>query len=295
LDVHVRPSGEAWRAANERDGIQSLVERLVKLRPTIVVLEASGGFEREGSAALIVAGVPTAVVNPRQVRDFAKALGKLAKTDGVDAEVLSHFAEAIRPSEDKLDDEATQELRALVSRRAQLVEMRTMELNRKTLATDSMKKELDEHIRWLNTRIKDTEREISGRIRKSKAWLEKAELLESAMGIGRTTSAKLIVDLPELGTVSGKRIAALVGTAPYNDESGKHDGKRHCRGGRADVRTALYMPTLSAIRCDPVIKAFHERLTKAGKAPKTAILACMRKLLVMLNAMVRDNRAWSRS
>lgn len=294
LDVHVRPSNVAWREDNTREGHERLVKRLQELQPKakLVVLEASGGFERDCGAALIVAGIPTAVVNPRQVRDFAKALGKLAKTDGVDAGVLAHFGEAVQPNESAVDDEATIELRSLVNRRAQLVEMRTMEMNRKTLASAAMRKELDDHIRWLNTKIKETEREISGRIKKSKAWLEKATLLESAMGIGRTTSAKLIVDLPELGKVSHKRIAALVGTAPFNDESGKHDGKRHCRGGRADVRTALYMSTLSAIRFDESIGEFHRRLVAAGKPPKTAITACMRKLLTHLNAMMRDNALW---
>ena len=292
LDVHVRPSKEAWREDNAREGLERLVKRLLELKPKLVVLEASGGFERDCSAALIVAGVPTAVVNPRQVRDFAKALGKLAKTDGVDAGVLAHFGEAVQPNESVVDDEATVELRALVDRRAQLVEMRTMETNRKTLASAAMKKELDDHIRWLNTKIKDAERDISGRIRKSKAWLEKANLLETAMGIGPTTSAKLIVDLPELGKVSHKRIAALVGTAPFNDESGKYDGKRHCRGGRSDVRTALYMSTLTAIRHDKSIGEFHRRLVAAGKPPKAAITACMRKLLTHLNAMMRDQCAW---
>jgi transposase len=292
LDVGVRPSGEAFSAPNDVDGIKEIVARLKALSPRQVVLEASGGFERECAAALVVAGVPTAVVNPRQVRDFAKATGKLAKTDGIDASVLAHFSEAIQPAQVVLDDEVTRELISLVNRRSQLVEMRTMEMNRKSLASSSLKKDLDEHIRWLNTKIKDVDKDISGRIRQSSAWLEKATLLETATGIGGTTSARLLVELPELGCVDRKKIAALVGTAPYNDESGARDGKRRCKGGRASVRTALYMPTLVAIQRDPGTKAFYSRLLAVGKPRKVAIVACMRKLLVRLNAMVRDGAAW---
>jgi transposase len=300
LDIAMRRSGsvadgDAFRVGNDSESIRVLVERLQEAKPTLVVMEASGGYERDCAAALILAKVPTAVVNPRQVRDFAGALGKQAKTDSVDAAVLARFGEAIRPAESTVDDEATQELRGLIDRRAQLVEMRSMEMNRKSLARLAMRTSLEKHINWLTAQIKKLDRDIDGRIKKTPAWLEKAELLETAMGIARTTSAKLIVDLPELGKVSHKRIAALVGTAPYNDDSGAREGRRHCKGGRKDVRTALYMPTLTAIRHDPKLRTLYARLVAAGKEHKVALIACMRKLIITLNAMVRDKREWTPS
>lgn len=296
LDVFVRPSGEKWRTKNDTEGIAGIVERLKPFAPKHVVLEASGGYEQACATALLLAKLPASIVNPRQVRDFAKGVGKLAKTDEIDAEVLAHFGEVVAPPEDDLDDEATHELRALVARRQQLVEMRTMELNRLSHVVDRVtRKSVEDHLRWLNSRIKDTERDISGRIRKSKAWRETAKILESHYGVARTTSAKLIVDLPELGKVSPKKIAALVGTAPYNDDSGARvDGKKFCRGGRRDVRTALYMPTITAIQHDPKLRALYARLVAKGKTKKLAIIACMRKLLVVLNAMLRDKQQWDK-
>lgn len=295
LDVALGRNGQAFRVTNDNVGFEELVRRLRGFDVKLVVMEASGGYEQACAAHLILAKLPTVIVNPRQVRDFAKAMNKLAKTDGIDAAMISHFGEAIERPATTLDDEATIELRALVDRRAQLVEMRTMESNRKQLARAPLKKELDQHIVWLNSRIKDIEKDINGRIRKSKAWLERAKLLETAMGIARTTSAKLIVDLPELGRVTPKQIAALVGTAPFNDDSGKREGKRYCRGGRADVRTALYMPTTVAINHDPKLGEFYARLRAKGKPHNLALIACMRKLLIMLNAMVRTNTPWTRA
>jgi transposase len=292
LDVHVRPSGDAWSVENTAEGHRQLVERLAPLKLKVAVLEASGGYESQASAALILGGIPTVIANPRQVRDFAKALGQLAKTDAIDASVIAHFAEVVPLELATVDDEATVELRALVDRRAQLVEMRTMELNRKAAAPSALRRHFDEHLRWLNAQIKNTEKDIGKRIKESRAWLETATLLQSAAGVGPATTAKLIVDLPELGRVSHKRIAALVGLAPYADQSGKRDGPRYCRGGRGDVRTVLYMATLSAIRSNEAIRTFYKRLVSSGKAPKLAIIACMRKLLTHLNAMLRTHTPW---
>jgi transposase len=292
LDVFIRPSGEVLRFKNEPAGIADLVKRLVSLGPTLVVMEATGGYEEACSMALVVAAVRMAVVNPRQVRDFAKALGKLAKTDKIDAEVLAHFAEAIRPAETHVEDEVTRELHGLVDRRAQLVDMRTAEMNRKEHATKSMQKELNRHIEWLNKRISDVEKQIRTRIRQSPEWAAKDKLLQSAAGVGNATSQRLLVSLPELGTLSHKRITALAGLAAYNVDSGKSVGKRQCWGGRADVRAALYMAALTATTWNPRIKAFYDRLVLNGKPKKLAITACMRKLLIELNAMLRDNKPW---
>ena len=292
LDVAVR-GGEAFRVSNDEAGLSELVSRLTAVSPKKVVMEASGGFEIACATALAVAKFPVFVVNARQVRDFARATGKLAKTDGIDADVIGHFAEAIEPSIPfVVDDEATQELSRLVDRRRQLVEMRTMEQNRRVLASPKMKRDLDKHIRWLDARIKEAEKDIGSAIRKSSVWRERDELLQSATGVGPTTSARLLVSLPELGKVSPKRIAALVGLAPFNDESGLRDGKRHCQGGRADVRSALYMAVLTAVRHEPTLKAFHGRLLADGKPKKVALIASARKLLVMLNAMMRDGATW---
>lgn len=292
LDVFVRPTGEAFRLKNDDDGIAELVKRVAALKPTLVVMEATGGYEEACSLALALASVRMAVVNPRQVRDFAKALGRLAKTDKIDAEVLAHFAEAIRPAVTQVEDEATRELHALVDRRSQLVDMRTAELNRKELAPRSVQKELDRHISWLDKRISDVDKQIRTKIRQNPEWKAKDKLLQSAAGVGNVTSQRLIVSLPELGMVSHKRITALVGLAAYNVDSGQSKGQRKCWGGRADVRTALYMAALTAKSWNPSIKSFYERLVRKGKPKKVALTACMRKLLIELNAMVRDQKPW---
>lgn len=295
LDVAVRPSGETFRVSNDEMGIVDLVKRIVALKATLVVMEATGGYEDNCAVALAAANVPMAVVNPRQVRDFAKALGKLAKTDSIDASVQAHFAEAIRPKVTELNDDATRELRSLVDRRTQLVEMRTAEMNRREHATKPMLRELEKHISWLNKRIHDLDKEIRKRIRLNPEWRAKDDLLQSAMGVADGTSARLLVSLPELGTASPKRISALVGLAPWNVDSGKSVGERRCWGGRADVRTALYMAAQTAVRHNPTLKAFYARLVQKGKPKKLALNACMRKLLIMLNAMLRDATTWTAS
>lgn len=292
LDVAVRPSGDSWSVPNDEAGLTELVERLTAIGPTLVVVEATGGYEMALVTTVALARIPIAVVNPRQVRDFAKATGRLAKTDSIDAKVLAHFADAIRPEPRELPDEAAQELDALVRRRAQLVEMLTSERNRLIRSSKTTKPSIDIIIRTLKSQIKLLDTEIRNRVKESPVWREKDELLQSAAGIGPTTSAKLLTALPELGKVSHKEIAALVGVAPINRDSGKSFGARSCWGGRADVRAIIYMATLVAKRCNPVIKAFYERLVAAGKAKKVAIVACMRKLLVILNAMARDQKAW---
>lgn len=294
LDVAVRPSGAAFRVANDDVGIASLVEQVLGMAVTVslVVMEASGGYEDGCATALALAGVPTAVVNPRQVRDFAKATGKLAKTDRLDADVIAHFGEALRPAVTPVDDEEARQLRELCDRRSQLVEMRTMESNRRRTVSTSLQRGIDKHIRWLDARIHDVEKDIGTRIRASPVWREKDELLRSAAGVGPATSARIIASLPELGRVGNKQIAALVGLAPFNDDSGTFAGKRHCRGGRADVRTALYMAALTAARRNPLLKAMYARMKKAGKPTKVVQVAVMRRLLVTLNAMMRDRTAW---
>ncbi len=292
LDVAIRPDGEAFRVGNNEAGFAELVKRLVPLAPTLVVLEATGGYEEGCSLALALAAVRTAVVNPRQVRDFAKAIGKLAKTDKLDAEVLAHFAEAVRPAETMVEDEATRELRSLVDRRSQLVDMRTAEINRKALVPKPMQRDIDRHIAWLNKRIRDIEKQIRTLVRKSPEWTAKDKLLRSAAGVGPATSQRLLVSLPELGTLSHKRITALVGLAAYNVDSGQSQGKRQCWGGRADVRATLYMAALSATTWNPRIRVFYERLVRNGKPKKVALTACMRKLLIGLNAMLRDGKEW---
>lgn len=290
LDVAVRPSGERLQVGNDDAGIAALVKRLVQLKPELVVLEATGGYEDACAVALAAAKIPVAVVNPRQVRDFAKALGKLAKTDHVDAEVQAHFAEAVRPKVTLLADAPARELLSLVDRRAQLVDMRTAEMNRREHATPAMLAQLREHIVWLSERIKKLDGDIKKRIRLDPKLRATDDVLQSHEGVGKGTSARLLTGLPELGAVGPKRIAALVGLAPWNDDSGKHEGKRRCWGGRADVRTALYMATLSAVQHNAKLKAFYGRLLEKGKPKKVALVACMHKLLITLNAMVRDSR-----
>ncbi|MNT00024.1 Transposase [compost metagenome] len=293
LDVALRPSGETWSVSNDEPGIASLVERLAPLEVSLVILEATGGQQDAAAAALAAAQLPLAVVNPRQVRDFAKAMGKLAKTDVIDASVLAHFGQAIRPEPRALPDEAASELAATLARRRQLVEMLVMEKNRLCVASKKQRPSLEAHIRYLNLELKDLDKDIHGTLRSSPVWRAKDDLLRAVPGIGPTTSATLLAELPELGTLNRKQIAALVGIAPFNRDSGTLRGKRVVWGGRASVRTVLYMATLSAIRCNAVVKEFYERLCKAGKPKKVALIACARKLLVILNAMLRDNQPWT--
>jgi transposase len=292
LDLHARPDGSAARYANDPAGIATLVARVAELRPERIVLEATGGFEASLAAALAGAGLPVVIVNPRQVRDFAKATGKLAKTDAIDAAVLAHFAEAIRPEVRPLPDADAQALAALVDRRRQLLEMRTAEMNRLGLATPRVATSLRSHIAWLSKQLDQVDKELAELIEASPLWHAKDELLQSAPGIGPVVSRVLVSELPELGALSGKRIASLVGVAPMSRDSGRMSGTRSITGGRASVRSGLYMAILTAVRYNEPIRKFYQKLRDAGKAVKVAQVAAMRKLLVILNAMIRDNRPW---
>ena len=293
LEVAVRPTGEAWQADNDEVAFGDLVERVRALKPSLIVLEATGGIHLPVVAALAAAKLPVVALNPRQVRDFAKATGKLAKTDRIDAQVLAHFAEAVRPEVRALPDAATQELAILVARRRQLMEMRVAEQNRSRGAPARIRSQIREHIEWLNRQMDDLDRDIDQRVRSSRVWRERDDLVRSTPGVGPVLSATLLADLPELGTVSHKAIAALVGLAPLNQDSGKKRGKRVCWGGRATVRAALYMATLVATRRNPVIRDFYQRLLAIHKPKKLALTACMHKMLIILNAMVRRQARWS--
>jgi len=292
LDVAQRPGGEAWRVSSDETGVVALVERLKGVRPTLVVLEATGGLQIPAVAALAAAGLRTAVVNPRQVRQFAGATGRLAKTDAIDAQVLAQFGEAVRPEVRPLPDAATQELSALVARRRQLIEMLTAEKNRLRLATKKVRPNIEAHIRWLEGQLLDLDDGLGEVIRSSPVWRERDNLLRSVPGVGPVLSSVLLADLPELGRLNRKEIAALAGVAPLNRDSGQFRGRRTVWGGRSQVRAALYMAALVAARFNPVIRAFYQRLQAAGKPKKVALTACMRKLLTMLNAMARDQTSW---
>jgi transposase len=293
LEVATRPAGEGWPIANDAAGIAELVVRLRDLGPALIVLEATGGLELPVLAALGSAGLPVVAVNPRQVRDFAKALGQLAKTDALDAQVLAHFAEAVRPAVRPLPDAATQALAALVTRRRQLVEMLVAEDNRRRSAPVAIRADIQAHIVWLRKRLKDLDQELGQGLRSTPLWREREDVLRSVPGIGPTVTATLLAELPELGALGRKQIAALVGVAPLNRDSGTLRGKRSVWGGRATVRAALYMATLVATRYNPVIRALYARLLAAGKLKKVALTACMRKLLTLLNAMVKHQTRWT--
>ena len=293
LEVATRPAGESWPIANDAAGIAELVVRLRDLGPALIVLEATGGLELPLLAALGSAGLPVVAVNPRQVRDFAKALGKLAKTDAIDAQVLAHFAEAVRPAVRPLPDAATQALAALVTRRRQLVEMLVAEDNRRRSAPVAIRADIQAHLVWLRKRLKDLDQELGQVLRSTPLWREREDVLRSVPGIGPTVTATLLAELPELGTLGRKQIAALVGVAPLNRDSGTLRGKRSVWGGRATVRAALYMATLVATRHNPVIRALYARLLAAGKLKKVALTACMRKLLTLLNALVKHRTRWT--
>ncbi len=292
LDVAVRPSGERWQLANEDAALTLLVARLQPLAPTLVVLEATGGFEHAAVAALAAAGVPIVVANPRQVRDFARATGQLAKTDAIDAQTLALFAERMRPAPRPLPDEAAQALDAVLTRRRQLLEMLTAERNRLGLARPPVARRIRPHIRWLERELADVDRELGRLIEQSPVWRAQDDLLQSVPGVGPVVSRTLLGKLPELGHLTHKQIAALVGVAPLARDSGTLHGKRLVWGGRAPVRAVLYMGALVATRWNPVIRAFYQRLRAAGKPAKVALVACMRKLLTILNAMARTGTYW---
>jgi transposase len=290
LDVASHPTGATHSVANDANGIKTLVEQLRAVKPLLVVLEATGGIERAVVRAL--AELPVTVTNPRQVRDFAKATGQLAKTDVLDAQILARFAEAVRPALRPLADEITLELRALISRRRQITEMLTAEKNRLSRAPRRVQKRIEAHIRWLQSELERADEDLDQTIRQSPVWREQEDLLKSVPGIGPVVSRTVLAELPELGNLNRKQIAALVGVAPLNWDSGLLRGRRVIWGGRSHVRTALYMAALTGSRRNPVIREFYKRLRAAGKAPNVALVACMRKLLVILNAMLRHRVPW---
>jgi transposase len=294
LDGYSNPRAEHFTHPNDEAGIAATVARLKALGPTLIVLEATGGLEAPLAAALAAAKLPVAVVNPRQVRDLAKAMGTRAKTDAIDAEILAHFAEKIRPEVRDLPDEEARLFEAILARRRQLLEMRVAEQNRLGSATaPKVRRDLQAHIRYLDRRVEEMDTELESAIEKSEVYRAKDDLLRGVPGIGPVASRTLLASLPELGKLNAKRIAALAGLAPMARDSGTLKGRRMICGGRADVRSALYMATLSAVRYNPTLKAFYDRLRAVGKPAKLALTAAARKLLTILNAMLKANQAWA--
>jgi transposase len=293
LDVCCLSSEErSGTIPNEPAAIAKFVVEMQEEQPVLIVLEATGGLEMLVSSALAVVGLPVVVVNPRQVRDFARASGLLAKTDKLDARVLAQFGRVMNPTPRSIPDECAQQLQALMARRRQILDMITAENNRLSLSPRPVREDIRKHITWLQRRLKQIDKDLDGAVRNSPIWREKDNLLKSVPGVGPVLSMTLLANLPELGTLNRRKIAALVGVAPFNRDSGTLRGRRTIWGGRSAVRAVLYMATLSAVRFNPVIRQFHERLKAAGKAPKVALTACMRKLLVILNAVIRNERPW---
>jgi transposase len=293
LDVHLRPSQETFAVARDGEGLAPLVDRLRALAPKLVVMEATGGYETIVASAVVAAHLPLAVVNPRQIRDFARATGKLAKTDRIDAAAIAHFAEAVRPPVRPIADAEAQALGELVARRRQVIEMMVAERNRRRRVTQSrVRRAIDRHLELLQTELSELEHDIDGAIRKSPAWQADADLLASVPGVGKATLRTLIAELPELGRLDRRKIAALVGVAPINRDSGAMRGRRTIAGGRPTVRTALFMAALVASRANPIIAPYYVKLRAAGKTGKQALTACMRKLIVILNAILRDRKPW---
>lgn len=292
LDVASLPDAETWTVTNDDAGLTELLLRVVALAPTLIVLEATGGFESAAVAALAKLGLPVVVVNPRQVRDFAKSMGRLAKTDAIDALTLALFGERERPALRPLPDEAAQLLDALLTRRRQLIEMLTAEKNRLGFARGPVRRDITQHLRWLEKRLADVDSDLTQAIATSPLYRAQDDLLQSVPGVGRVTALTLLGKLPELGRLSRREIAALVGVAPLNRDSGTMRGKRFVWGGRAPGRAVLYMAALVGVKHNPILRAFYARLCAAGKVFKVAITACMRKLLTILNAMVHHQRRW---
>lgn len=293
LDIGVIPSGESWSVSNQGNDIAALVKKLRRLKPEIIVLEPTARMETAVAGAIAAVGLPIAVVNPRQVRDFARASGILAKTDRIDAQVLARFGQALAPEVRPLKDKETQALTALMTRRRQLGNMLVTEKNRLGNAPAPVHKDIKAHITWLQKRLKDLDDDLDAMLRDSPLWREKDALLQSVPGVGRVLSLSLLSQLPELGCLNRRQIAALVGVAPFNCDSGTYRGRRRVWGGRGQVRKVLYMATLASTRHNPVIQDFYRRLCASGKPPKVALTACMRKLLVTLNAILKTRIAWN--
>ena len=294
LEVAVHKSNYHFRCPNDPEKFPALLAELIAWRPARIVLEATGGLERPLLQALQAVGLPVVLVNPRQIRDFAKALGLLAKTDRLDAQVLAHFAAAVEPPLRPLKTAEASELDALMGRRNQLSDMLVAEKNRRgSAATKAARADIDAHIEWLEQRLKALDKQLKEQLKRCVAWQRKDQILQSVKGIGFVTSVSLLADCPELGQLNRHQIAKLAGVAPLNRDSGKQRGTRHIFAGRAQVRAKLYMATLTAIRCNPVIKAVYQRLITRNKLKKVAIVACMRKLLTIINVMVRDNKCWN--
>ena len=293
LEVGVHQSDYHFRCPNDPQNFPALITELLSLRPARILLEATGGLERALLQALHAVGLPVVVVNPRQVRDFAKALGLLAKTDRLDARVLAHFAASVQPAVRPVKAQQETELDALMGRRTQLSDMLAQEKNRRgSAATKATRDDIEEHIEWLKDRIQALDEKLKEQLQCSAIWQQKDQILQSVKGIGFVTSLSLLADCPELGQLNRHQIAKLVGVAPLNRDSGQQRGPRHIWGGRTQVRCKLYMATLAAIRCNPVIKAFYQQLIDRNKLKKVAIVACMRKLLTIINVMVRENKLW---
>ena len=293
VDVAVHSTGDIWRVSQDQEGIDALIPQLQSLNPQCVVMEATGGYEMPLSTALAAAGIPVAVVNPRQVRDFARSQGKLAKTDRIDAVVIAHFGEVSGLVGQPLVPAAARELEALVTRRRQVIQMRTAELQHRQRTLPFVQHRIDRNLAALDEELRDLDGELTRRLRESPLWREREELLRSVPGIGSVTVFSLLADLPELGSLDRREAAAIVGVAPFNRDSGKFRGSRRCWGGRAHVRAALYMAALVGVRHNSILKAFYERLVRAGKAKKVALTACMRKLLTILNAMLKHHTTWN--
>ena len=293
LDIVVLPSGETWRTKNEEAAIRELSKKLEQLKPERIVLEATGGYEQMLAVQIYLSGLPLCRVNPKRTRYFARSLGQLAKTDKLDGKVLALFGERVQPPLTRLPSEKEQVLSALITRREQISNFLVAERNRLHTAPKQLHPSLNEHITWLKHELKQLEHAINEFVNNDPDFKEKSELLVEVQGVGKKTAAKLIADLPELGACDRKQIAALVGVAPYNRDSGRKSGQRYISGGRPDVRSILYMATLTATRYNPVIRTMYQRLLKTGKKKKVAIVACMRKLLTILNAIIRDRTHWN--
>jgi transposase len=293
FDVHVRPDDRKQRFNYDNDGLQGVLSLMKEVRPQLIVMEATGGYEQRLVAVFAAQAFPVAVINAKRVRDFAKATGKLAKTDRLDAAVLSDFADKLRPEPSALPDESREELKALLARRRQLIDMITAENNRQLTAPKAIQREIRAHIEWLRRRLKKTDDDLTRHIKASPIWKAKDQILQSTPGIGPTTSMTMLAVLPELGSLNRRTIAALAGVAPMNRDSGKWRGRRTIQGGRTTVRNALFMCTLVATKFNPTIKALYQRLLLAGKPKMVALTACMRKLLIILNAMLKTNTPWS--